>query len=38
LQAGYEALGDWFGKRQDRDYLPVEASFEDIDNDNEKLV
>ncbi|MEC4750308.1 polysaccharide biosynthesis tyrosine autokinase [Methylomicrobium sp. Wu6] len=38
LQAGYEALGDWFGKRQDRDYLPVEASFEDIDDDNEKLV
>ena len=21
--AGYQAVGDWLGKRQDRDYLPV---------------
>lgn len=37
LTAGYEALGDWFSKRQDRDYQSAEASIEVI-NDNEKLV
>jgi len=32
FMAGYQAVGDWLGKRQDRDYLPVVESMEEIDD------
>jgi tyrosine-protein kinase Etk/Wzc len=32
LTAGYDALGEWFSKRQERDYLPIDAAMEDIDD------
>jgi len=32
FKAGYQAVGDWLGKRQDRDYLPVIESTEEIDD------
>lgn len=31
--AGYQAIGDWFGKRQDRDYLPAAEFTEVIDDE-----
>ena len=33
FMAGYQAVGDWFGKRQDRDYLPVAEFTEVIDDE-----
>jgi len=33
FMAGYQAIGDWFGKRQDRDYLPVAKFTEVIDDE-----
>ncbi|MGZ8182585.1 MAG: polysaccharide biosynthesis tyrosine autokinase [Methylobacter sp.] len=32
FMAGYQAMGDWFGKRQDLDYLPVDDSIEETDD------
>ncbi|MDD1643794.1 MAG: polysaccharide biosynthesis tyrosine autokinase, partial [Methylococcaceae bacterium] len=32
FMAGYQAVGDWFGKRQDRDYLPAAEAMEEIDD------
>ena len=29
---GYHAVGDWLGKRQDRDYLPAAEAMEEIDD------
>jgi len=32
FMAGFQAVGDWFEKRQDRDYLPVLESAEEIED------
>lgn len=32
LMAGYQAVGDWFGKRQDHDYLLASEPVEDTDD------
>ena len=32
LMAGYQAVGDWLGKRQDRDYLLASESIEEADD------
>jgi tyrosine-protein kinase Etk/Wzc len=33
LMAGYQAVGDWLGKRQNRHYLPAAKSTVEIDDE-----